>query len=125
VRAVFTGTVPHFDLPRYFGAMDTAVVVAPEHGEFHYSPLKLAEYLASGLAVIAPDVPTVASRLTHEEQALLVSPVDLGELRSAMVRLRDDPDLRSRLGSSGRAEVEVSFSWDLQVRRVLELVSAL
>ena len=120
VRAVFTGTVPHLDLLRYLAAMDAAAVIAPDHGEFHYSPLKLAEYLAAGLPVVAPDVETVSSRLRHDEHALLVAPADRSALRSSIVRLRDDPALRDRLGAAGRAEVEARWSWDEQVRRVVE-----
>jgi glycosyltransferase involved in cell wall biosynthesis len=120
VRAVFTGTVPHLDLPRYLAAMDAAAVVAPDHGEFHYSPLKLAEYLAAGLPVVAPDVETVSSRLVHGEHALLVAPADGPGLRAAVVRLRDDGSLRDRLAAAGRAEVEAHWSWDEQVRRVRE-----
>ncbi|HRA33875.1 MAG TPA: glycosyltransferase [Acidimicrobiales bacterium] len=119
VRAVFTGTVPHLDLPRYLAAMDAAAVIAPDHGEFHYSPLKLAEYLAAGLPVVAPDVETVSSRLVHEEHALLVLPADRSALRAAIVRLRDDATLRERIGAAGRAEVEARWSWDEQVRRVV------
>jgi glycosyltransferase involved in cell wall biosynthesis len=120
VRTVFTGTVPHLDLPRYLAAMDAAAVVAPDHGEFHYSPLKLAEYLAAGLPVVAPAVETVSSRLVHDEQALLVPPADPAALRAAVVRLRDDAALRDRLAAAGRAEVEAHWSWDEQVRRVRE-----
>lgn len=120
VSAVFTGTVPHLDLARYLAAMDAAAVVAPDHGEFHYSPLKLAEYLAAGLAVVAPDVETVSSRLVHDRHALLVPPADPAALRSAVARLRDDAGLRQRLGEAGRAEVEVRWSWDEQVRRVVD-----
>lgn len=125
VGVTFTGTVPHLELSRYLAAMDAAVVVAPEHGEFHYSPLKLAEYLAAGLAVIAPDVPTVASRLVHDRHCLLVSPHDLAGLTAAIGTLRDDRELRSRLAREGRREAEAEFSWDHQVRRVQSKLASL
>ena len=51
VTAVFTGTVPHDELPLHLAAMDAALVVAGPDAPFHYSPLKLAEYLAAGLPV--------------------------------------------------------------------------
>ncbi|NLD76642.1 MAG: glycosyltransferase family 4 protein [Acidimicrobiales bacterium] len=118
VRAVFTGTVPHTKLTAHLAAMDAAVVVAPDDGSFHYSPLKLAEYLAAGLPVVAPDVPTISSRLDHGVHALLVEPTDRLALSSAIARLRDDPALRADLGKAARVEVESSWSWDFQVRRV-------
>lgn len=118
VRAVFTGTVPHTKLAAHLAAMDAAVVVAPDDGSFHYSPLKLAEYLAAGLPVVAPDVPSVSSRLEDGVHALLIEPTDRSALSSAIEKLRDGPDLRAKLGKAARTEVEASWSWDVQVRRV-------
>ncbi len=119
VRAVFTGTVAHDALGGHLVAMDVAAVVAPDDGSFHYSPLKLAEYLAAGLAVVAPDVEPVSSRVVSGTHLLLVPPTDRDELRAAICRLRDDPVLRASLGEAGRREVEQSWSWDHQVRRIL------
>lgn len=118
VRAVFTGTVSNDVLPSHMAAMDAAAVVAPDDGSFHYSPLKLAEYLAAGLPVVAPDVATISSRLEHGRHVLLVEPTDRVGLRDAIELLRSDPDLRTSLGKEARAEAERTWSWDDQVRRV-------
>jgi glycosyltransferase involved in cell wall biosynthesis len=118
VDVVMTGTVPHADLPGYLGAMDAGLVLAESSGVFHYSPLKLAEYLAAGLAVVAPRIPSVEERVTDEETGLLVAPGDLADLVAALVRLRDDVALRQRLSSTARAAAQ-RWSWDRQVERVL------
>ena len=126
VRAVFTGTVPHLDLPRYLAAMDAAAVIAPDHGEFHYSPLKLAEYLAAGLPVVAPDVETVSSRLVHEEHALLVLPADRSALRAAIVRLRDDAGgswRASRAPSPGRDRARRGSAPGAEDQRTMQTVA--
>lgn len=119
VPAVFTGTVDHRDLPAYLAAMDAGLVLASDGG-FHYSPLKLAEYLAAGLAVVAPDVEPVATRLTHDEEVLLVEPGDASSLRAALDSLRTDEDRRRRLGRAGCAAARDRLSWDHQVRRVVD-----
>jgi glycosyltransferase involved in cell wall biosynthesis len=118
VTVVTTGTVPYADLPAHLAAMDMGLVMGPADGAFHYSPLKLAEYLASGLAVVAPDVDTIRSRVKSGEQALLVPPDDQLALRDAVVDLRDDPSLVGRLGAAGRQVAVDRLSWDEQVRRV-------
>ena len=120
---VFTGTVPHAELPRYLAAVDTALVVASANGSFHYSPLKLAEYLASGLPVVAPRSGQLVERLVDGVDALLVEPGDPDALVAALRRLQADPDLRRRLGRGARRAAEASWSWDLQVRRVLDAIS--
>lgn len=120
VPAVFTGTVDHDELPGYLAAMDAALVLAPAGGGFHYSPLKLAEYLAAGIPVVAPAIDQLAERLTDGVDALLTRPNDPSSLATALARLRDDPAFARQIGRAGRATAETGWSWDLQVRRVLE-----
>jgi glycosyltransferase involved in cell wall biosynthesis len=120
VRATFTGTVSHADLPTALAAMDAGVLVAPPDGSFHYSPLKLAEYLAAGLPVVAPAVGQVVERLTDSVDALLVPAGDVRALAEALVLLRGDPALRRRLSVAGRQAAAREWSWDRQVRGVVE-----
>lgn len=124
VHAVFTGTVPHNELPTHLAAMDTAVILAPPRGPFHYSPLKLGEYMAAGLPVVAPTVGQLTQRLTDEVDALLVPPHDTPALTEALRHLQHDPGERARLAKAARATAEAEWSWDHQVRRVLEAVEA-
>ncbi len=114
---VCTGTVPHEELPAHIAAMDAAVVLAEPEADFHYSPLKLAEYLACGVAVVAPRAGAIPAQLADGTEALLVEPGDVAQLTRSLVRLRDRPEERATpraarssrggltlvLGSLGRA----------------------
>jgi glycosyltransferase involved in cell wall biosynthesis len=119
VAVVATGTVPHPDLPELLAVMDVAIVLAGRGETFHYSPLKLAEYLAAGRAVVAPDVPQIAARLDDGTNALLVPPGDGTALAGALNRLHDDPALRERLGAGARVAAAAQWSWDHAIRQVL------
>jgi len=118
VEIVTTGTVPHTELPAYLGAMDVGLVLAGRGQAFHYSPLKLAEYLAAGLPVVVPDVAPIVERLAPEVDAVVVPPGDINGLAGALVRLRDDLELRKKLGANASAAA-MQWSWDRQVERVL------
>jgi glycosyltransferase involved in cell wall biosynthesis len=84
------------------------------------SPLKLHEYMAAGLAVVAPDQPNLREVLTHGEDALLVSPGDGAALVEACGRLVAEGALRARLGREARASLErQDLTWRGNVRRVL------
>ena len=120
VPTVCTGTVAHRDLPAHLAAMDAAVVLAPPGQPFHYSPLKLAEYLAAGLPVVAPATGQLAERLTDGVDAIVVPPHDVDALAAALRRLRDDPEERTQLGKAARATAEAEWSWEHQVRRVID-----
>jgi glycosyltransferase involved in cell wall biosynthesis len=123
VTAKFTGTIPHADLPAYLAAMDVALVLALPGQVFHYSPLKLAEYLAAGLPVVAPRVAQLADRLTDDVDAMLVPAGDSQALANSLQQLHDDFALRERLGKAARAAAEARWSWDHEVRRILAALS--
>jgi glycosyltransferase involved in cell wall biosynthesis len=124
VPVTFTGSVPHTELPAYLAAMDVAVVLAQRGKPFHYSPLKLAEYMAAALPVVAPASGQLAQRLTDGVDGVVVPPHDIAALSAALRRLRDDPEERARLGKAARAVAEAAWSWDEQVRRVADAVGA-
>ncbi len=119
VHAVFAGTTPHSELPSHLAVMDAALVLASPDQSFHYSPLKLAEYLAAGLPVVAPATGELGDRLTDGEDAMLVAQGDVTAMGAALRRLQADAELRGRLGGAARRTAEAAWSWDLQIRRVV------
>ncbi len=101
--------------------MDVALVLAAPDQSFHYSPLKLAEYLSAGVPVIAPRAGELPAQLHDDVDALLVPPGDRVALAAALRRLRDEPATRERLGQGARAAAG-HWSWDRSVARVLAAV---
>ncbi len=124
VHAVFTGTVSHDALPAHLSVFDTAVVVAGTDHEYHYSPLKLAEYLAAGRAVVAPRVSQLTARLRDGEDVLFVEPGDTAALRRALIVLQGDAMRREHLGRNARAAARAGWSWDRQIERIVEFLPA-
>ena len=117
---VFTGTVRHDELPEYLGAMDATIVTARAGQAFHYSPLKLREYLASGCPVVAPRIGEVSRTVTDGVDALLYEPGDADGLAERILRLHASPDLATRLGSEGRELVVTTGTWLIQLQRLLD-----
>jgi glycosyltransferase involved in cell wall biosynthesis len=122
VAVVSTGTVPHDAVPELLAAMDVGLVLAPAGQPFHYSPLKLAEYLASGVAVVAPRAGGIPSQLADGSEALLFEPADVADLARCLRRLRDEPEDRARLAAAGRRAALDRWSWDRSVERVVAAV---
>jgi glycosyltransferase involved in cell wall biosynthesis len=120
VAVRLTGTVPYQEIPKYLAAMDAALVLCSPDQPFHYSPLKLAEYLAAGLPVVAPNVAQLHDRLTDGVDAVLVPPGDASALAGSLKQLRDDPELRAKLGAEARRTARQNWSWDTELNRVLE-----
>lgn len=120
---VFTGMVPHDQVPCHLAAMDIGVVVDPGASQWHYSPLKLQEYMASGLAVVAPRSGQVPTTVRDQREGLLVTPNDPVALATCLRALAGDPRLRERLGAAARARSVAAGGWDGQLDQVMARVS--
>ncbi|MGH2704392.1 MAG: glycosyltransferase family 4 protein [Actinomycetota bacterium] len=121
---IFTGTVPHREIPGYVAAMDVGLLLHRSDHEFHYSPLKLREYLACGKAVVAVARGEVARTLSDGVDALLLGHPTAEALASSIRRL-ESPLLREALGKAGRARAEREWSWDRCLDQVEELTAEL
>lgn len=117
VTARFTGTVAHGELPSLLRAMDVGAVMARPSEPFHYSPLKVAEYLAAGLPVVAPRVAQLADRLDHDVNARLFEPGSVRDMAGALEAIAVDSALRARLAEGARRSAS-DWSWDRQIERV-------
>jgi phosphatidylinositol alpha-mannosyltransferase len=95
------------------------VVCAPSlHGESF--GVVLLEGMAAGTAVVASAIEGYANVARADRDALLVPPGDVGALQQALRRVLDDPALRERLVTEGRARAE-EFSMARLAERYLEL----
>jgi starch synthase len=124
----FTGAVPHAEMPAQLAAAD--IGVAPfdtaAHGPlalgFYWSPLKMFEYMSSGLPVVAPSVDRIPALIAHDVEGLLYPPSDPGALAGSLIRLTDGP-LRARMGAAARARAVSQFSWAAHCRALDRVIS--
>jgi glycosyltransferase involved in cell wall biosynthesis len=125
-HAVLTGTLPHEEVAAVMRQLDVALAPypQPEHA-FYFSPLKLFEYMACGVAVVAAGLGQIAEVVQDGETGLLYPPGDLDALAAACDRLLADPALRQRLGQAAAKEVHGLYTWDQNAARVVELARAL
>jgi glycosyltransferase involved in cell wall biosynthesis len=113
----FTGALPHEAMPVGLGHAHIGVAPfeparhAPLRLGFYWSPLKIFEYMAVGLPVVAPALPRLQRLVAHGREGHLYDPSDPRGLDQAIVSLAD-PDVRRRLGAAARERVVRDFSWD-------------
>ena len=122
-RVRFTGLVQRSDLINTMASFDVAL---QPHVVSYASPLKLFEYMAMGLPIVAPDTDNIREVLTNEEDSLLVPVGDRDAIHSALVRLVQDEALRSRLGEGARTRIlSGGFTWDKNASRVAAIAADL
>jgi glycosyltransferase involved in cell wall biosynthesis len=120
--AVLTGSLPHEEVPALIHQFDVALAPysRPDH-DFYFSPLKLFEYMACGVPVVAAALGQIEEVVRDGETGLLYPPGQQDALLAACERLLSDPDLRRRLGMGAAKEIHNHYTWDRNSERVVEL----
>jgi len=112
----FTGAIAHQRMPACLAAADVGVAPfdlaqhAPLALGFYWSPLKIFEYMASGLPVVAPRVGRIPALVEHDREGWLYDPSVPRALAAALERTAD-ADTRQRLGKAARARAVREYSW--------------
>jgi glycosyltransferase involved in cell wall biosynthesis len=119
--ARLTGAVSPSQVPILLSGVDAAVAPYPHLDRFYFSPLKLFEYMAAGLPVVASAVGQVAEMLEDGVTGLLCPPGDPGALAAALARVAEDTRLGDRLGRAARAQALLAHSWNAVAQRILSV----
>lgn len=90
------------DVPQFLGATDLFVLSSRREG----LPRSLMEAMAASKPVVATNVRGSRDLVKHGKTGLLVDLGDVDGLAEALLRLIRDPELRRRMGETGRAKVQ-------------------
>jgi glycosyltransferase involved in cell wall biosynthesis len=121
---LYAGQVPAERVPRYMSAFNLCAMPLPwtEHFAYDSSPIKLFEYMVSGRALIASDLPSYADVIVDGEHALLVPPSDVDRLANAIARLQQDTGLREQIAANARKRVLSDYTWDARAKHILTTI---
>ncbi|MFQ5560798.1 MAG: glycosyltransferase family 4 protein [Nitrospinota bacterium] len=119
--ARFTGAVSHRDVPGLLASMDLAVAPYPKLSNFYFSPLKVYEYMAAGLPVVASDMGQLRTLIQDGWNGTLCIPGDPNDVAKAIDNLRYSPELRWFMGKVARKSVLEKHTWNKIARRVISI----
>ncbi len=81
-------------------------------------PVALMEAMASGIPVIAGDLPPIRELVSNGENGLLVEPDAVVELSAAISQLLCDREMREHFAARGRERVVAEFDLTQNVNRI-------
>ncbi len=116
-NVVLAGYVPDEVLPRFHASAD--LFCAPATGRESFG-IVLLEAMATGLPVVATEIPGYLTVVEAGVDSLTVRPKSPVELGAALTVLARDPLLRKRLGEAGLAKAQ-RFAWQAVAARVIEV----
>jgi phosphatidyl-myo-inositol alpha-mannosyltransferase len=114
---LFCGHVSHDMLPRYYASAD--LFCAPATGGESFG-IVLLEAMASGVPVIASDIPGFRQVVGHDEDGLLVPPKEPALWASSIAALLDNPSVRHSMGVNGVRKAKL-YDWQRVVDSVLDV----
>lgn len=125
----FMGHVPHPVARELMGLMDVLLMPYQEsvsigvsgHDTARWmSPMKMFEYMGSGVPIISSDLPVLREILSSGHNALLAPPTDSRAWVSAFDRLNADPGLAISIGATAHAQYEKRHTWTRRAEQIIE-----
>jgi glycosyltransferase involved in cell wall biosynthesis len=87
------------------------------------SPLKVFEYMASGVPFVCSEISVLKEVLQNERNCLLVTANELPEWIRAIDRLKGDREIRQSLAVSAFSDIEQHYSWNNRAKKILNQMS--
>jgi glycosyltransferase involved in cell wall biosynthesis len=101
------------------------VVLKPIPHEMVSLPIKMFEYMAAGLPIIASNFPLWEEIIKGAGCGILIDPEDTESISQAMLWILDHPEEAQLMGDRGRRAVLQKYNWDREADQLLLLCRSL
>lgn len=101
------------------------VLLHPHPNHLNAQPIKLYEYMAAGLPVIASDFPLWQEIIGRNGAGLLIDPMDPQAIARAIEWVLDNPEQAAAMGAKGRAAVNGKLNWSEEENKLLTMYEGL
>lgn len=96
------------------------VTLLPSINFIESLPIKMFEYMAAGIPVIASRFPLWEEIVEKAGCGICVNPSDPTAIAVAVQSLVNNPEMAARMGSQGRAAVFKNYNWQIEERKLVE-----
>ena len=122
----YYGMEDYEKLPHWMAAMDVGLCLYKPGASDYNSPLKVFDYMSSGLAVVSTAQPQVKELFeTLAQTDLLVPPEDPAALAETLTRLARDRARVANVGAAARKLLIEKFTWRRAVTDTFAAIEAL
>jgi glycosyltransferase involved in cell wall biosynthesis len=127
-NVVLAGFVRPAELAARYGAFDVVLMPYARSGigvasgasdtSRWCSPMKMFEYMATGVPIVSSDLPVLGEVLRHDHNALIAPAGDASAWQRAIERLVTDRALARRIAGQAYTDLVRHHTWDTRVRRI-------
>ena len=120
---IFSGKQLFSAIPSFIANFHIALVSANSSEGFHYSPLKLREYLACGKSCIAPRAGDLPSIFSDCKELLFYEAGNINDLAEKITILFEDNSLHTTLCNNAINLFEREGTWVHELKNVCDRLS--
>lgn len=125
-RVSFLGWLQPLEVYKYLKKASVGLVcLHPEPRYILALPVKLFEYMAVGLPVIASNFPLWREIVEGNNCGICVNPLDPKEIADAIKYILEHPDEARKMGENGRKAVLEKYNWEKEGEKLVELYKEL
>lgn len=101
------------------------VTLYPTQNYLDALPVKMFEYMAAGIPVIASNFPLWRSIVEQSQCGICVDPLVPKQIAKAIDYIIEHPDAAEAMGRSGRQAVQEKYNWSIEEKKLVELYAKL
>lgn len=123
-NVILMGHVPASEVPIYLKAADILVLPHSATGREaakYTCPLKLFEYMAAGVPLVASELPAITEVIRHGENGWLVNPDSPSALAQGIRYLLENKEFASAMARRSAQDAE-GYTWKHRAARIVESV---
>ena len=94
------------------------VLLHPTSNHLNSLPVKMFEYMAGGIPVIASDFKVWKEIIEGNKCGICVNPFDLAEIRNAVQFLVENESRRLEMGRNGQNAIRNKYLWNVEFKKL-------
>lgn len=116
----FVGFRPHSDIPLWQKSADCLVLpntAKEDISKYYTSPMKLFEYMASGVPIVASKIPSI-EEIVGSDEVVFFEPDNKESLIDKINQVFQNPDGMNKLTINARNKVE-EYTWEKRAKKII------
>lgn len=101
------------------------VLYHPVSNHINARPIKMFEYMAAGIPIIASNFPLWREIIEGNKCGICVDPLDSGAIAGAIQWIANHPDEAKRMGKNGQKAAKEKYDWKTEEKKLLTLYEGL
>lgn len=118
----FIGKVDRKGVNELYGKARVGIVIyQPAKNHIDAQPIKMFEFMAAGLPVVASDFPLWKEIVEGNKCGISVDPRNTEAVRTACIELLGNSEKAQALGRNGKKAVDQKYNWGNEEKKLIEL----